>query len=134
MIIPVIMTIFIILQRTIDILKIDIETHEWLVIDNILKDGLLKNVRQLQIEWHFFNRTDKALYKIGYDAHRRLTQEGFHQFHMSPWMRIHDPGKMWNSQADSAYVNYVSNGVRICPIGTGLFLWIMFILHCLLIT
>ena len=40
-------------QRTIDILKIDIEGDEWLTIPQMIKSGALDDVRQIAIETHF---------------------------------------------------------------------------------
>ena len=39
-------------EKTIDYLKIDIESAEWKVIPQIIKSGMLKKVRQLGIEFH----------------------------------------------------------------------------------
>ncbi|XP_057380609.1 uncharacterized protein LOC130703005 [Daphnia carinata] len=43
---------------TIDYLKIDIETTEWIVLPQIMKSGMLDRVRQLSVEIHMdFNKT-----------------------------------------------------------------------------
>ena len=47
------MHIFLSFQRTIDILKIDIEGAEWSSILQMLKSGALDDVKQIAIETHF---------------------------------------------------------------------------------
>ena len=44
---------FFIFQRTIDILKIDIEGDEWKAITQMHRSGVLNQVKQLSIETHF---------------------------------------------------------------------------------
>ena len=41
-------------QKHIDILKIDIESYEWDVVETILDDNLAPRIRQLDIEFHIF--------------------------------------------------------------------------------
>ena len=48
--------VFVVFQRTIDILKIDIEGDEWKAIPQMLKSGVLDQVKQLSIEIHFSRR------------------------------------------------------------------------------
>ena len=58
------------LQRVIDVLKIDIETSEWEVLDNLMEAGLLSSVRQFSLEFHLFPgyppfKDYVMLYKVG---------------------------------------------------------------------
>lgn len=41
-------------QMTIDVLKIDIESTEWDVLDNLIDTDMLQYIRHLLIEYHFF--------------------------------------------------------------------------------
>ena len=42
-------------QRTLDVLKMDVEGSEWDSLDTMLRDGSLNNVRQLLFEIHKFS-------------------------------------------------------------------------------
>lgn len=44
-------------NRTIDILKIDIEGGEWVALPQIFSSGVLKDVKQVSIEVHFYTGT-----------------------------------------------------------------------------
>jgi hypothetical protein len=42
-----------ILQRTLDLLKVDVEGSEWSAFEEMMTSGTLANVRQLLVEFHF---------------------------------------------------------------------------------
>jgi hypothetical protein len=41
-------------QRPLDVLKIDVEGHEWAVIENLLQDKMFLKIRQFMLEYHLF--------------------------------------------------------------------------------
>lgn len=41
-------------QRVIDVLKIDVEGHEWDVIDNLMETNMFPSIRQFMLEFHLF--------------------------------------------------------------------------------
>ncbi|XP_071091549.1 probable methyltransferase-like protein 24 isoform X1 [Haliotis cracherodii] len=92
-------------ERSLDILKMDVEGHEWLVLKDLLETGMLTTVKQFLIEWHLFTDFPKRADYIGflkaYDAMKKLGMVTFkHQFHH----RIFDESKL-RLQADAGYVN-----------------------------
>ncbi|XP_070204718.1 probable methyltransferase-like protein 24 [Littorina saxatilis] len=92
-------------DRTIDLLKIDIESSEWQVIRNILDTGVLRQVKQLLLEWHIFPDTPprKEYVKLA-EVLDELKAAGFRSFHRHE----HPVNLDWsefNVQSDVAYVN-----------------------------
>ena len=47
-------------QRPIDVLKIDIEEYEYLAVPNMLQTGILKDIRQMAIEFHVTLKPDRS--------------------------------------------------------------------------
>ncbi|XP_048763072.1 probable methyltransferase-like protein 24 isoform X2 [Ostrea edulis] len=47
-------------KRPIDVLKIDIEEYEYLAVPNMLETGILKDIRQMAIEFHVTLKTDRS--------------------------------------------------------------------------
>ena len=77
----------IVFQRTIDILKIDVEGDEWLSLHQMISAGALDGVKQISMETHF-GRTHHAIPKYWgnensykpLSALRRLYESGFRTF------------------------------------------------------
>eukprot|EP00916_Digyalum_oweni_P019487 GHVL01032412.1.p1 GENE.GHVL01032412.1~~GHVL01032412.1.p1 ORF type:complete len:223 (-),score=6.03 GHVL01032412.1:88-756(-) len=92
-------------HRTIDLLKIDIETSEWPAVRNIIDTGMHRQVKQFLVEWHIFatypaKETFEQLIRILQD----LKDAGFRSFDKNP----HVPNLKWekfNLQSDFGYVN-----------------------------
>ena len=69
------------LQRKIDIVKMDIESDEWKCLRHMLADGTLRNhVRQLDVEYHVILTTPNALRQY-YSIAKWLERQGFRIFH-----------------------------------------------------
>ncbi|KAK3092809.1 hypothetical protein FSP39_007458 [Pinctada imbricata] len=68
------------LNRRIDILKMDVEEAEWAAIPNMISTGVLKNVKQLYIEFHGGGNKNQLM------VVRQLYDEGFRVFwlHRNP--------------------------------------------------
>ena len=92
-------------QRTIDILKMDIETYEWPVMEQLLQQGIMDSVRQLLIEWHIFpNQPMRTEFHKMYKTYTGLQEVGFQQFYNNEWARYHS-FEYFNSQMDNSLVN-----------------------------
>lgn len=57
-------------QSVIDVFKMDIESYEWEVLDNMMETGVLKYIRQFNLEFHLFPHFPLReeyvyLYKVG---------------------------------------------------------------------
>lgn len=92
-------------HRTLDILKIDVESYEWGVMREILSSGQLSSVRQLLIEWHIFpNEPFRNHFPDMYKVLQDLQAAGFRLFHLHSFQRHHYID-YFNSQADSSWVN-----------------------------
>lgn len=68
-----------IFQRTLDLLKLDIEGSEWSALDQMMTSGSLRNVRQLLVEYHFEDLTTYEK-KRNLGVFRRLYDYGFRVF------------------------------------------------------
>ncbi|VDI21826.1 Hypothetical predicted protein [Mytilus galloprovincialis] len=92
-------------NMTLDILKLDIEGYEWDVLENIVQEGLLSKVKQLEVEYHIFPdfpkrekyvdvlKTFQSLWKLNFRRYYKFV----HQFTPNE--------NMAHLQADVAYVN-----------------------------
>ncbi|KAK7092649.1 uncharacterized protein [Littorina saxatilis] len=92
--------------RTLDVLKIDVEGHEWAVVDDLLKKNILTSqIRQFMLEWHLFpDWPSKDGYSGLYDIYRRLKEAGFTEYSKHAHPRNLNPDK-FNLQADDRFVN-----------------------------
>ncbi|KAL8625101.1 hypothetical protein ACOMHN_030735 [Nucella lapillus] len=72
-------------QKTIDIIKMDIEFVEWSVLEDILQQGELHKVRQLLIEFHYDLKP--ATVRRALPILQKLESLGFQRFHthMNPY-------------------------------------------------
>ncbi|XP_021359640.1 uncharacterized protein LOC110454462 [Mizuhopecten yessoensis] len=92
-------------NRDLDVLKIDIEGHEWKVIEYLLDSGLLPRIKQLLLEYHIFkdwpqrSENPKNLY-----LYRKMIQAGFKKFSSKLHTLQHNPSWV-HLQADTFYVN-----------------------------
>ncbi|ESO11081.1 hypothetical protein HELRODRAFT_167612 [Helobdella robusta] len=66
---------------TIDYLKIDIEGWEWESMDTAIKDGSLKKVKQIGIEFHRTGSITKSYYLEKLNFFSRLHNAGFRKWH-----------------------------------------------------
>ncbi|CAG5131745.1 unnamed protein product [Candidula unifasciata] len=41
-------------NKVIDVLKMDVETYEWTIIDNMVETDVFKSIRQFDVEYHLF--------------------------------------------------------------------------------
>jgi hypothetical protein len=69
--------------KIIDYMKIDIEGHEWDSLNAMLTDGILKNVKQLAVEFHTFHKTFKDSSALYYRLNilRQLEEIGFRRWY-----------------------------------------------------
>lgn len=92
-------------QRVLDYLKIDVEGHEWSVIDYLLKNGITPRIRHFSLEYHIFpDWPDKARYPDLLRTYKRLKEAGFYKYFTGIHPLNHTP-KKFNIQADVCYVN-----------------------------
>ncbi|KAK7475362.1 hypothetical protein BaRGS_00033380 [Batillaria attramentaria] len=92
-------------NRTLDILKMDIETYEWEVIRDLLASRQLSSVRQLIIEWHIFpDEPYRHRFTDMYRSLLALKRIGFRQVYVNSFDRYHHR-EYFNSQADVSMVN-----------------------------
>lgn len=92
-------------ERDIDVLKIDVEGHEWAVIQNLFEDKLFSHVKQFMLEYHLFpDWPPKSDYSKLLRTYKKLHDIGFHKFVTAMHPLTHIP-KRFNIQADVAYVN-----------------------------
>lgn len=98
-------------QRPLDVLKIDVEGHEWAVIENLLQDKMFPKIRQFMLEYHLFpDWPAKSDYPKVLRTYKQLHDLGFAKFETAMHPLTHIP-KKFNIQADVAYVNtkYISS-------------------------
>ena len=69
--------LYIFLQALIDYLKFDIEASEWKAIPNMVKTGVLRNVKQIGFEIHTHGHSVTEVY----DLLESLVQKGFRKWH-----------------------------------------------------
>ncbi|XP_046577914.1 probable methyltransferase-like protein 24 isoform X2 [Haliotis rubra] len=97
-------------NKTIDVLKIDVETSEWPSVKDLVESGVLSSVRQLLIEWHLFLDYPKTDKYVGlYNTYMNLKDKGFSIFRVD----FHHNTVNKNNllfQADVDYVNTAYKG------------------------
>ncbi|ESO11064.1 hypothetical protein HELRODRAFT_167589 [Helobdella robusta] len=67
-------------NSTIDYLKIDIESYEWESMDTAVKDGSLRNVKQIGVEFHRTGTLTKEFYLDKLNTFARLHDAGFRKW------------------------------------------------------
>lgn len=83
----------------------DVETYEWVIMPELLKNGSMKSVKQLTLEWHIFpNEPMRTEFHNMYGTYLDLKKVGFRQFYLSYWARYHNL-QYFNSQNDNSLVN-----------------------------
>ncbi|CAG5116130.1 unnamed protein product [Candidula unifasciata] len=91
--------------KTIDVLKIDIETTEWQVLDNLMETEMLQYVRHLLIEYHFFpKRPPKSNFVHYFQVLTKLRQMGFREYYNKPHSEFLIPDA-YRHQGETYYVN-----------------------------
>ncbi|CAC5391183.1 unnamed protein product [Mytilus coruscus] len=63
-----------------DILKMDIEYHEWEALESILKDNLTARIRQLDIEFHIFPDTPNTKIANFLKIYQTFKEAGFRRY------------------------------------------------------
>ncbi|XP_061164781.1 uncharacterized protein LOC133173769 [Saccostrea echinata] len=92
-------------NRVLDYLKIDVEGHEWSVLDYLIKTGMTSRIRHFSLEYHIFSDwPSKALYPDLLNTYRTLKEKGFYKYFTGIHPLNHTP-KHFNIQADVCYVN-----------------------------
>ncbi|XP_046334938.2 probable methyltransferase-like protein 24 isoform X1 [Haliotis rufescens] len=97
-------------NKTIDVLKIDVETSEWPTAKDLVGSGVLSKVRQFLIEWHlFFDYPSTDKYLELYNTYMAVKDQGFSTFKVD---FHHNTIKKNNLlfQADVDYVNTAYKG------------------------
>ncbi|XP_060078866.1 uncharacterized protein LOC132558337 [Ylistrum balloti] len=97
-------------EKTIDIVKMDIEGSEWQAIPNMLATGVLKNVRQLFFEFHSDpNPNEKLRSKV--TTLRGINDQGFQLFWSHPNIVKTNVKKfsVTGRQVSTCYENYYLN-------------------------
>ncbi|CAL1537194.1 unnamed protein product [Lymnaea stagnalis] len=93
-------------NRVLDVLKMDVETYEWAVLDNMFETGMLTNIRHLLIEYHLFRtRPDKGDYVYNYKLLNRLRKLGFREYHYETCCLRMTNANEFNYQSHVSYVN-----------------------------
>ncbi|XP_059147862.1 uncharacterized protein LOC131935483 [Physella acuta] len=92
-------------NRVIDVLKFDIESYEWQVLDNIIETDMLKYVRHLFIEYHLFpSRPAKEDYVLYYKMMRHIRRLGFKEYKFETYKKL-DSAETFRYQSHVMYVN-----------------------------
>ena len=92
-------------QRSLDILKLDIEGYEWDVLGNILRENLIPKIKQLEIEYHIFpNFPPHEDYVKALQVYQALWFLDFKRYYTLVHHNHQDKDKP-HLQADVAYVN-----------------------------
>ena len=98
--------IFYFFQGSLTILKIDIESYEWDVVDDILStEGLFASIPQVLIEWHLFAEAPpRSRYDELVSIYFRFKGIGFRKFSWKDEGRDH---RFWNlfTQSETSWVN-----------------------------
>ncbi|XP_005107106.2 methyltransferase-like protein 24 [Aplysia californica] len=93
-------------QRVIDVLKIDVEGHEWAVMENMMETDMFQYVRQFMLEYHLFPTWPaKEDYVHLYKLYTKLREMGLREFAIGPHPKTLKVDK-FNNQGDSEYINY----------------------------
>ncbi|XP_059147906.1 uncharacterized protein LOC131935510 [Physella acuta] len=93
-------------NRVIDVLKFDIESYEWQVLDNIIETDMLKYVRHLFIEYHLFpSRPAKEDYVLYYKLMRHIRRLGFKEYNFETCCIHLESKEKFNYQSHVMYVN-----------------------------
>ncbi|BFZ02541.1 hypothetical protein BsWGS_05579 [Bradybaena similaris] len=92
-------------NKTLDVLKLDIETYEWTILKHLIKDGSLSYVKQLPMEWHIFpNDPMRTEFHSMYETYMDFKKMGFSVYYMKVTSRKLSR-LYFNLQADIAYRN-----------------------------
>ncbi|OWF48692.1 uncharacterized protein LOC110452764 isoform X2 [Mizuhopecten yessoensis] len=92
-------------DRDIDVLKIDVEGHEWAVIEYLIQGGFLPRIKQFSLEYHLFpDWPKKSEYPKLLNIYKQLSASGFKKFMTGLHPLNHKP-ESFNIQADVGYVN-----------------------------
>ncbi|XP_059146513.1 uncharacterized protein LOC131934455 isoform X2 [Physella acuta] len=92
-------------KRVIDVLKIDIEGHEWDVVDNLMETNMFPSIRQFMLEFHLFpDWPVKEDYVYLYKIYTRLREMGFREYSVGPHPKTLNT-EHFNNQGDSEFVN-----------------------------
>ena len=87
-------------------LKIDVEGHEWAIVDDLMKKGILTSqVRHFLLEWHLFpDWPEKNEYQRLFHVYERLKKSGFVEYFKGPHPKRLDPER-FNIQGDIEFIN-----------------------------
>lgn len=92
-------------QRVLDYLKIDVEGHEWAVLDYLITTGISSRIRHFSLEYHIFpDWPSKAMYPDLLRTYKNLKEMGFYKYFTGLHPLNHTP-RRFNIQADVCYVN-----------------------------
>lgn len=92
-------------NRSLDILKLDIEGYEWDVLGNILRENLIPQIKQLEIEYHIFpNFPPHEDYVKALQVYQALWFLDLKRYYTLVHQNHQDKDKP-HLQADVAYVN-----------------------------
>lgn len=119
---------FIFLQKTVDILKIDIEYSEWESFEAILREGSLRNVKQLMVEFHTMevheHKVSTALnYAYYWHILRGLDKLGF-----KTWHYLQTPTGHYTSAHSGIKLPCCAN---VYFVNTALLIWFLFRVHAI---
>ena len=85
------------MQSVIDILKIDIDGDEWDTLEEIVKTGIFKYVKQLLVEFHFWKNNKKIRARWLY-VFRLLFKAGLRKFNRERLLTLmHKRAKLQNT-------------------------------------
>ena len=77
------------IQRSLDILKIDVEGAEWPSLAEMVQSGSIRDVKQLIVEFHVHTYFNDLTSRTDYISHltllRSLYQLGFRIFYFRMW-------------------------------------------------
>ena len=87
----------------IDYLKIDVESSEWKALPQIMKSGMFDKVKQIGVEFHFYNSTSLTHFRDGVRIIKSLEDYGMVRF--TSRVNIFMAGKV-NILGRNDYVGY----------------------------
>ncbi|BFZ06285.1 hypothetical protein BsWGS_09324 [Bradybaena similaris] len=93
-------------NRVIDVLKMDVETYEWTIIDNMLETDVFKFIRQFDLEYHLFH--DYPLFEEYvhiYQVFTRLRESGLREYYSKQHQHHIKTKQTIKLQADVCYIN-----------------------------
>ncbi|XP_050410633.1 uncharacterized protein LOC126825169 [Patella vulgata] len=93
-------------QKIISVIKMDVESWEWVVVPEMIASGALKGVKQLMMEWHIGPNDSKKRRTLinALDILKQLNQIGFRIYKMDT-NRVCKPGRGFHHCHEVYFLN-----------------------------